>query len=96
MSPSREKNRYPCQDYLRGNCQRGAACRQWHIPMCRFYKRGTCGAGDDCIYLHEDPKVKPALPAKAPRANSRGGKDKKTKAEKDAQKATVASSPLNE
>ena len=39
-SPSGRKSRWPCKDYLKGNCT-NSFCEKWHPPECLFYKSQT-------------------------------------------------------
>ena len=61
---------------LGGKCNKpDGTCREWHIPLCRYFKSGKCFAKEgQCIYLHEDPKVKPALAAKVTKAKKKDRK----------------------
>ena len=80
-SPSGDRDRRYCKLYLDGQCTKGGACNDWHIPDCRFYKQGKC-TPNPCVFLHRDddgsivnavqepeavgkPKRKPKAKAKA-------------------------------
>jgi len=50
-----------CNDYQRGKCSRGRACKYSHdVPpreVCREFTRGSCSRGETCKYDHPMPEI---------------------------------------
>jgi hypothetical protein len=70
-SPSGQKDKPPCRNYIKGTCTKGADCDYWHPPVCRFWKAGTC-SDKKCPFLHmEKPQKAAPAPAKDAEAKSK-------------------------
>ena len=50
-----------CQNYLKGKCTKGKACKYHHNGPCSFHKKGICNKGDKCVFSHHDPAAQPGM-----------------------------------
>ena len=63
-SPSGRMYRWPCKDYLKGNCN-NSFCEKWHPPECLFYKtKSGCRFGEKCSYAHRQVDEQPSKRSK--------------------------------
>ena len=59
ISPSGRMSRWPCKDYLRGNCT-NSFCERWHPPEFLFYKtKNGCRFGEKCSFAHRQVDTQP-------------------------------------
>ena len=88
-SPSGERNRPPCENWIQGKCKKGRECNYWHVGVCKFWRQGKCNlvSGKTCVFLHHDPNKMDVNAADLSPPSRPEGKPKS--------KAKSKSSPLN-
>ena len=63
-SPCGRMYRWPCKDYLKGNCN-NSFCEKWHPPECLFYKtKSGCRFGEKCSYARRQVDEQPTKRSK--------------------------------
>jgi len=82
------RSRY-CQDFRKGKCNRGAACKYSHAEeLCRDFNRGECRfTGEQCRYVH---KLYAELESDHVEPSKKGSTETETETENSAIKSSAS------
>ena len=94
-SPSGEKNKPICKNWIKGKCSYGDSCKLCHISVCAHWKKGECKAGNSCVFLHRQAtgSASPAPQRRGEDSVERRKREKnaaKRKASRERKKAAAA------